>query len=172
MPSLLQSNEYASVSLPPVVSAAWTVMTAEPGAMIGPLLVTLRIPGATSPTTRAKVVVLTPPWPSLPVMVTVWLWAGSLAAKLHDRVPLPLLTTVPDEAVSATVSWLASLTVPVLAAVWPSLTATLALLEVRTGAMLGSMAIPHGSGLSGTVAVTVFVAVSMTDSELPLKFDT
>ena len=70
--------------------------------------------------------------PSFAVMVTVWLRAGpSLVPNDQVHVPdalVPALTTVPTDAVSVTVSpAFASDQVPLLFAVWPSLTVTVAL---------------------------------------------
>ena len=84
--------------------------------------------GATPATVTGKETVEVPPLPSLAVMVTVW-FAGapsSAAAADHDHVPLlvPLLVTVPLEAVRATGLPSGSENVPVLPAEVPSFTAT------------------------------------------------
>src|SRR5690349_21860565 len=123
--------------------------------MMGPLLLTLVMDGGRLLTVRLKLVepVLSTrelgPGVSLPVMVTVWLCVGpSLVRKLHDQVPLPLLTTVPTEAVSVTVSPLASVTVPVLVAVWPSFTVTDALADVSTGGSSAGPGMAMSKGLT------------------------
>src|SRR4051794_7307178 len=96
--------------------------------------------GSTLLTVNANVVDVTPPCPSSAVIVTIWLWFGpSVVPKLQDQVPaalVPDLTTVPTDALSATVSpALASLHVPVFVAVWPSITVREGLLATTAGAL-------------------------------------
>ena len=81
--------------------------------------------GARLFTTRAKVVVPTPPSLSVAVRVTVWLLSGpSVVVNDQDHVPFAFFTTVPADAVKATVSAPTSDQVPLLAATWPSFTVT------------------------------------------------
>src|ERR671916_3195011 len=111
------------------------MVAAEPS-LTGPSLVTELIVGLTLATVSAKVVVLLFPWLSVAVIVTVWLWLGpSVVPNDQLHVPSAFFVTVPTDADSVTVSSsFASDHVPVFAAVWPSLTATLALFRVRAGA--------------------------------------
>src|SRR5262245_3453005 len=106
-----------------------------PGA--GPVRVAV---GATLLTTRLKVVLLLAPSESVAVMVTVALSSGP-SAVLNDQlqVPLAFLTTVPLEALSVTTSAPGSPQVPLLEAVCPSLTVTVALLAATLGATLLTM---------------------------------
>src|SRR4051794_28312447 len=95
--------------------------------------------GATLLTVSAKVVVVTPPLPSLAVIVTVWPWPGpSVVPKDQLHVPLlvPVFEIVPTDAVIVTAVLSTSEYVPLLAAVEPSLTVTLALSAATTGASL------------------------------------
>src|SRR2546422_6323306 len=69
-------------------------------------------------------------------MVTLWLGASSEAGAVQDHVPVlvPVLVTVPKEAVSATVSPSGSEKVPVFVGALPSATLRAVLSEATTGA--------------------------------------
>src|SRR5437867_2752441 len=93
--------------------------------------------GATLSTVSGKDVVEIWPMPSSAVMVTVWFSAGSSLVfndQLHVPLLVPLLVTVPTEAVNVTA--LESAKVPELVAVCPSFTVTAALSLVKAGAVL------------------------------------
>ena len=100
--------------------------------------VRIRAAGATAVVVRLNDAGVELPWPSLAVIVTVWLGASSEAGAVHDQVPVlvPVLVTVPEEAASATVSPSGSAKVPVLVGAEPSATLTAALSAPIAGARL------------------------------------
>src|SRR5579871_1619763 len=90
--------------------------------------------GDTGLTVRPNEVVDDAPSSSVAVIVTVCDCSGpSVVANDQLQVPSEFWVTVPTEAVSVTGSCPTSATVPLLLAVCPSLTATVALFTVSTG---------------------------------------
>ena len=103
--------------------------------------------GATPAAVAVKFVVALSPWPSSAVMVIVWLEASSRAGRVQDHTPLlvPVLVTVPADAVMATVSPSGSEKLPVFASAVPSLTVTVEVSADTVGAWLRLPATTHVS---------------------------
>ena len=112
------------------------VLAAATPAIVLTLALSAATAGGRLVTVSPKVVVTAAFTPSLAEMVTVCESSGpSVVAKLHDQVPAPLFcVSVPTEAVTVTVALpLASAKVPVLPAVWPSPTVTVAVSAATVG---------------------------------------